>query len=200
MHKLNLAMTGLLAILLTFTSLSYASQQPDLNKIDALMQQHDYTAALEKCNADLASNPNNVTLLHIRIVLYKLTHQPEKARADFDKLIKTTNNKAQKHSLMAYKDAYFDKFSEAKKHIDDAIKLDPNKPDYYADRAEILMGQSTANSAAALKDVDTSLKLDPKFFGAYFARARIYEKLGEKEKAAEDFATAQKLKMQSINN
>ncbi len=99
---------------------------------------------------------------------------------------------------MAYKDAYFGKFNDAKIHIDEAIALDPKKPDYYADRAEILMDQSTSNSAAAFKDIDKSLELNPDFFGAYFARARIYEKLGDKQKAAEDFAQAQKLKAKAF--
>jgi tetratricopeptide (TPR) repeat protein len=200
MRTLNLAMTALLAILLTFTNVAYAAPAPDMNAIETLIQQKNYAAALEKCNVEITANPNNTTLLYTRIVLYSLTQQPEKANADFETLINATNDAAKKHSLMAYKAAYFGDFNEAKTHIDEAIKLDPNKPDYYSDRAEILMNQNPANSTAALQDIDHSLKLDPNYFGAYFARARIYEKLGEKDKAAQDFATAEKLKTQFIKN
>lgn len=189
----------MLAMSLTFINVSYAAQNPNLTNIDALMQKHEYIKALETTNAELATNPKNVELLHIRIVLYKLTKHPEKASADFAQLITLTKDDAHKHSLMAYRDAYFGNFTEAKKHIDEAIQLDPKKSDYYSDRAEILIDQSTSNSAAALKDIDKALELNANSFAAYFARARIYAKLGEKQKSAADFATAQKLKKEFVN-
>ncbi len=200
MRGINFALGLLLVNSLTTTNIAQASTVPantavNPNQIGMLLQQQALAQALVMVNAGLATDPNNTALLQQRIVIYKLMQQPDNARADFDKLISLSTSEADKNSLMAYKASYFNQFNDAKTYIDTAIRLDPNNPDYYSRRAEILMDLN--QSDAALADINKALELDPKFYGAYYARSRIYEKLGDKLKSEQDFAMAEKLKAEA---
>lgn len=169
------------------------------NKVTAInaetehyMHTKNYSRAIASCNKALGLDPDNVAALNQRIVLFSLMNAPEKARADLDKLIAIAKTPADKAASIAYKYKYFGQNTEAKAEIDKAIKLEPKNPHFYADRADILVKLKQFD--AALKDANKAIELDAKFYGAYFARARIYEAMGDNEKSKEDFKTAEKLK------
>jgi len=85
--------------------------------------------------------------------------------------------------------------------FDKAIKLLDQmriEEGYEEDRAEVYywLGRCLAKlnkSAEALAAYDESIRLDPQSAPAYRARGEVYEKLGEKTKAAADFARAKEL-------
>lgn len=66
------------------------------------------------------------------------------------------------------------------------IRLDPNYPDYYFDRADLL--QRMGDTAAALADYDTAITLTPPFWELHFNRADLRAWLGDTAGAVADLA------------
>jgi tetratricopeptide (TPR) repeat protein len=64
------------------------------------------------------------------------------------------------------------------------IGLDPNYPDYYFDRADLL--QKRGEDSAALADYDTAIALSPPFWEVHFNRADLLAKTGDAEGAIAD--------------
>lgn len=204
MSLLRLPAIFIIANLLSVVSFSAMAldKSDEIKKLNtatnSYIKKHDYKQALENSDKVLKLDPNNITALNKRIVIYMLTKQKDKATPDFDKLISLAQTPALKHAATAYKDSYFDKFTEAKDEMDQAIKLEPTNAAFYADRADIQI--KLKHDDLALADANKALELDPKFFGGYFARARIYKALGKHQEAKEDFAMAEKLKAAQVKN
>lgn len=68
-----------------------------------------------------------------------------------------------------------------------AIRLDPEFPDAYYNRANARYGKGEYD--AAIADYDEAIRLDPKFTMAYFERGRTFERLGDVEHALADYET-----------
>ena len=70
------------------------------------------------------------------------------------------------------------------KFFSEAIKIDPNYPSAYANRASVY--NDLGQYQNAIKDFDKAISLDSKFVGAYCNRAITYFNLGNTHEAIED--------------
>src|SRR6185369_16795632 len=83
------------------------------------------------------------------------------------------------------------RFREAMPDFDMSLRLQPQNPRAYLWRGEarLLLG----DREGAVQDYTASLDLDPNLAAAWYARARIYEKLGRHAEALRDAIQAQAL-------
>jgi tetratricopeptide (TPR) repeat protein len=58
---------------------------------------------------------------------------------------------------------------------------------------------SSGDQAAAMEELDRSLRLSPENAWAFYSRAQLYDKMGEKSKAADDYAVCLKKKGPKLN-
>lgn len=87
-------------------------------------------------------------------------------------------------------------YESAMEVFNQAIDIDPNKPEYYVSRAWLyhLMG----NDTYAFKDYEKALDIDPKHSSAYNSRGYVYYKRQEYDKAIDEYKRAIKIKSTSF--
>jgi tetratricopeptide (TPR) repeat protein len=77
------------------------------------------------------------------------------------------------------------RFDEAIADLDSAIALDPEKPELYVQRGQLVM--LLYEWDRVLENYNTALQLDPGFADAYFHRGVLYYSVMERQKALADF-------------
>ncbi|WP_329255506.1 tetratricopeptide repeat protein [Streptomyces sp. NBC_01478] len=77
------------------------------------------------------------------------------------------------------------------------IALDPNYPDYYFDRADVL--QKLGDDAAALADYGTAITLGPPFWELHYNRADLRARSGDTEGAIADLARVVELEPDQLD-
>ncbi|KAJ1914492.1 Serine/threonine-protein phosphatase 5 [Mycoemilia scoparia] len=93
--------------------------------------------------------------------------------------------KAEEIKLKANKLFGSKKYAEAIEEYSKAIKLNPNVPSYYTNRA--LCNIHTEAYGGAITDADKALELDPRFAKAYYRRATAHMALGKLQEARKDY-------------
>jgi predicted aspartyl protease len=79
-------------------------------------------------------------------------------------------------------------FSGALVALGQAIEINPGKPEYFYQRANVWLQMGNANSA--LTDFDQAVKLKPDYVAALLARSALYFRKGDKPNAVADLGTA----------
>ena len=120
---------------------------------------------------------------------YLHLHEYEKAEADFRKSLEL--NAHNPVALAGLADIFMAKpdASAALAEINKAIGIAPGIPGLYLERAEFLL--NLGRTAEALADTDMILKPFPRSPDAHLMKGRIYEAMGRKDEAVDEFRTAQ---------
>ncbi|MHC3470045.1 tetratricopeptide repeat protein [Streptomyces sp. 7R007] len=115
----------------------------------------------------------------LRLVTSALEHLDAELPADRHRLHRSVlvHNRGRVYAALG-------RLPEALADLTTVIGLDPNYPDYYFDRADMLhrLGEDTA----ALADYDTALALGPPFWEVHFNRADLRAATGDTEGALAD--------------
>lgn len=80
---------------------------------------------------------------------------------------------------------------KAMKDFDEAIRLDPNKSDYFVMRSAVWSTKKEYDKA--IKDLDEAIRLDPKSAVAFYNRGDAWKQKKEYDKAVNDFDEAIRL-------
>ena len=74
--------------------------------------------------------------------------------------------------------------------LDTAIRLDPNRPQYWLHRANARLRSPAADAAAVRADYDRALRLDPNNVDARLEYAEVLAKFGDRAAAADQYRQA----------
>lgn len=118
-----------------------------------------------------------------------------KARRDFETAIEMDNTRWRAHHNLAITQAVRGETKAALASLATVIRLNPEYPNAYFNRAEILFRSNQLE--ASLKDYDKVVELNPDDSSAYSARAHSYYALGKSEEALKDYSKAMDLSPQS---
>lgn len=111
------------------------------------------------------------------------------AAKDFERSLDQNENNTETLLKLAFTKLAMKKVAEARWHIDNVIKLDPNNAEAYNKRA---LTQENKNSAMA--DFNKAIELDPDNSDFYQNRGNLYAHMGNLDKALEDISKSISLK------
>lgn len=140
-----------------------------------LIQNPDY----EKVHSNLQIMFNKVDTPDVKIRLYEEVYKLASHRYDVNYELGTTYGK--KKNIL----------DKALFYLENAYKIDPNKPEIYKDLG-VGYGLSQ-NYPKALEFLEKAVKIDPKDFQMHINLGVTYQIMGEKEKAEQAFAKANEL-------
>jgi tetratricopeptide (TPR) repeat protein len=154
-----------------------------------------YDLALADYNRVLAALPGNVKCLEARARLYDMTGRLKEAIADYDAVIKSGSVGWQTWRHRAICNRRLKNYLESARDFETALKLggsscrDSQKMMYY--QAEMLfLGNDLKRSLACLNEI---IRRFPDFSGAYWTRAKVYDKVGKTDLASKDRLKARKI-------
>lgn len=153
-----------------------------------------YDLALKDYNKSLTMAPGNIPALESRARLYDMTGRLKEAIADYDCVLKSPQGNWQTWRHRAICNRRLKNYLESAKDFGTALKLagvcqDQQQMMYY--QAEMLfLGNDLPG---ALSRFDAIIKRFPDLSGAYWSRAKIYDKLGKADLAEKDRQKARKL-------
>lgn len=146
-------------------------------------QKKQYDEAIEYYNKALMEDNNRTSRNALR--------ELEKKKEKFEKEAYLDPAKAEEHREKGNEFFKAQKWAEAKKEYDEAIKRNPNQAKTYSNRAASL--QKLAAHPDALRDLDECLKLDPTFVKAYSRKGVSHFFMKEYHKALQAYEQGLKL-------
>lgn len=153
-----------------------------------------FDLALADYNKSLAIEPGNLSALASRARLYDMTGRLKEAIADYDCVLNSPKADWPTWRHRAICNRRLKNYLESAKDFGTALKLagqcrDAQQMMYY--QAEMLFLGNDLKGA--LKHFDAIIKQFPDFSGAYWTRAKVYDKLGKGDLAEKDRQKARKL-------
>lgn len=118
-----------------------------------------------------------------------------KARKDFETAIEMDNTRWRAHHNLAITQAVRGETKAALASLATVIRLNPDYPNAYFNRAEILF--RSHQFEAALQDYDKVVELNPDDSSAYSGRGHTFYAIGKSEEALNDYFKAMELSPQS---
>lgn len=153
---------------------------------------NDINKAMENFNKAISCDPNNASAYCNRGDVYGMFREYEKAINDYDKSISLNANNIIAYNNRGWTYIQLGIYDKAIEDLDRAIALDGKYSTAYKHRGVANMAKGRFD--LALADLDFSIHSDPTYLGAYEARAELFEKMGDREKAEQDRAKAKELK------
>lgn len=118
-------------------------------------------------------DPSNPEAWQARALTYAEEGELDKAVADFNKLLQDNKDNVTAHLALGEVLTNLEKYDEALKHIEQAIKLKPESSLGYTLRAKLHVAKKDLKAAVA--DLDQALKIEPRDVSALLLRARIHQ-------------------------
>jgi len=151
-------------------------------------RKRSYIRSIQACDAELASNPHDASLLGRRGEAKRKLGLNESAIVDFDAALSISPSSVLALAGRGAAKRALGKHEEAVADFDCALQLEPRN-------APLLVGRSTVlrhvgRAVEALADLDLALQLDPGNAGALQQRGEVRRKLGDLEQALADFNSA----------
>jgi tetratricopeptide (TPR) repeat protein len=197
---------------LQMNSGNQAAIQADIDRVNALMPRsaadfdargvvralrNDHAAALREYSAGLKHDPIDPALLVGRAGSYMALRNVTAAMADYDKLTEAYPNYAFGHHVRARGLTEQKQFAEAIKAHDRAIQLEPDRPQFFVERARTNLEQarsyavtSSSQLNTALADLDKAVAMNPAFPPAHYGRGLVHLERRDPDKAITDLNTA----------
>ena len=139
-------------------------------------------------NQAIVADPANADALRTRGVYYLSKGEVEKATEDLRKLLEHDNDSVIAHHALAEALIGEERYDEALKHLDEAVRVDPKSPNTHTLRARIHVMQSEVKKALA--DLDEALKIDRNNVAALLMRCRVHLSLDDAKAARADVERA----------
>ncbi|CEJ44475.1 TPR repeat-containing protein [Umezakia ovalisporum] len=153
--------------------------------------QGEWDLAVADFTQAIKLNPNYAGAYFCRGVVYGNQEEWDLALADFTQAIKLNPNDALAYNNRGIVYGEQGEWDLALADYTQAIKLNPNDADAYHNRGVVYGDQEEWDLAVA--DYTQAIKLNPNDAGAYHNRGVVYRKLGDINKAREDFQRAKQL-------
>jgi len=154
-----------------------------------LLQQRNYVAAMDICNALLAESANDPSVLGVRSQIHTAMGKYDLAMQDADRALSIDNNSdraryAKAELLFQQKD-----FRQALQQYDAAIKSNAQMTEAYAGKARALMGlQNFKDAMKVIEDaIKTSFRNDAEL---YYTRGLLNFQRGNHKLAIDDYDMA----------
>lgn len=117
-------------------------------------------------------DPSNADAWQGRALAYMDQGEFEKAVADFSSLLEENENNVNAHLALGEALTNLEKYDDALKHVEKAIKLNPESSLAYTLRARLHLVKEDAK--AAIADLGQALKVQPNDVNALMIRARVH--------------------------
>lgn len=154
----------------------------------------DYTKLIELSDIEYLSS-----ILSYRAESFFYAGMPEKAIADYNKIISIDSLNAYYYGYRGQIFRFIGDYKNAKSDFLKAISLKPTESWFYSQKG--LVEELAMNNEEALSDFSTSIQLEKLNSYTYFCRARLYEtKFNDKTKALEDYNTILSIDTNKGNN
>jgi len=154
-------------------------------------EKDDPREAIKRTTAYLKLFPDNSIKYTIRGDAYSEMKQYNKALADFNKSLELDPGLALAYYCRGTMLLSVNKARQALIELDSACKLEPDDPYYLTGRAEALF--ALGKTDIALADCNRAIEIDNHYFSAYYLRHKIYNSVGETEKAEADAKVIEEL-------
>jgi tetratricopeptide (TPR) repeat protein len=197
---------------LQINSGNQAAIQADFDRINAIVPRNaadfdargvaralrrDYVGAIAEYTAGLKDNPIDPALLTDRAGSYMALRNVTAALADYEKLAEAYPNFAFGHHYRGRALTEQKKFDAAIAAHDRAIQLDPDRPQFYAERGRTNLERarsylviSGTHLTMALADLDKAVAMNPSLAPAYYIRGLVHLERRDPDKAITDLSTA----------
>lgn len=166
-------------------------------KIQVLIAQKDYNGAIGLCSLLLESLPDEVQIRYLRGFLYQKTEDLEKARRDYEYLIKQNFSDANVFNNLGSIYAKNKQYEEAAGWFKKAIKESPGMAEAHENLAVLSLETKDYNSA--ISEYNKVIGLEPDNFNALYNLGMVYINQGDYLKAREQLERALSLKPGDIN-
>jgi tetratricopeptide (TPR) repeat protein len=157
-----------------------------------LLNRRMFAIGLEAALAELsdaeAALPVAPEVRELRAIAYLEYRQPEKARAEYEKLAAIKPRDARDHACRAHALYELGRPDEALAAYAEAIRLDPENAGLYHDRVEVLV--TLRRYGDGLRDCDRALALEPGNSAAHYNRGVCLVGLNRPDEAFADFTRA----------
>jgi len=157
------------------------------NRGIAYTQKGQYDRAIADHSEAIRLNPNYARAFGQRCVARYDKDDNEGAIADCSEALRLDNTL---NFLFNWRGSAYElkgDFDRAISDYTEAIKRIPNEPSVYGNRCMALIKKKEYRGA--LTDCDQAIRLAPKAIYGYYNRAKIYEALGERDRAIADYRT-----------
>jgi tetratricopeptide (TPR) repeat protein len=173
--------------------IAVGGDSPELHLIlgKAYFQHTQYDEALAELNKALAAEPN-LPFLHFNLgITYARLERDAQAEEEFRRDIVIDPDLADNFYQLGLLYASQQKTGEAEKAFREALRRDPNRSGAWFGLAKIY--QSQEKYPEALKAVTESIRIVPGSNKTHYLRGQVLQKLGRRDEAQAEFATAKKL-------
>ena len=176
----------IIGILLMMGVVFHAEAQSTWNDALRLLEQKNYIAAMDVCDALLAESANNASVLGVRSQIHTATGKYNLALQDADKAISIDKNSDRALFAKAEALLYGQKdFKQALLLYDAAIKSNAQMTEAYAGRVRAYIGMQ--NFKEALKVVEDAIKTFRNDAELYFLRGYLNFQRGVPKLAIDDY-------------
>jgi tetratricopeptide (TPR) repeat protein len=156
----------------------------------------NYDCQISESSNALKRNSKDPIAYYNRAVGYRLKGENEKALEDYTRAIELKPDFYQAYYNRSV--IYYD-LEQVKEATEDILKvLEINPKVYFAHYFFGLICYDHKDFEQALKSFNKAIELKPDYKKAYMYRAKVFDKLGEYEKAQSDLAELKKLENQSV--
>lgn len=161
---------------------------PHLTRAELLASQSRHAPAIEEYRRHLLDRPDDPQAhAHLALSLAALEDFPQ-ATHHAQQAVALAPDEGFPHYVLASVFAQRNRLADARRAIDEAIRLEPYVPHFFRIRG--LVSAEEYKWADALRDADAGLEIDPEDTDCLNLRARCLAKLGRKLEARESLATA----------
>ncbi|HEY2820640.1 MAG TPA: tetratricopeptide repeat protein [Candidatus Acidoferrum sp.] len=154
-------------------------------------EMEEYQSTIRSLTEYLKANPQNGIAYNNRGVAYSEIGQGEEALSDFEKAMEFSPDDPNPYMNRGDLYARAQPIGRVAEAIDDyarAISISPNNATFHRCMAHACLKINRLQEA--VDSFTNAIRLDPKFKRTYIERGETFEKLGNKEKAQEDFRRA----------
>jgi tetratricopeptide (TPR) repeat protein len=153
-----------------------------VNRAAARTSLAQYQLALEDCNQALRIEPiNSIALATRGWCIWQSSENAVLALVDLDEALKLSSRSARAQEYKGVVLLGSGNFEKAVTCFSNAVKIEPNKPSHYIQRA--LAFSALRQLEQALTDCDVAMKLAPKDGTIIATRGRIFQQLGKYDDA-----------------
>jgi tetratricopeptide (TPR) repeat protein len=165
--------------------------EASLSKAAQLIDLHKYSLALKEADAFLSSEPENARAYALKALAYMGKKQRVEALENAEKAVGLGPELEFSHYILGLVHLNLTKnFRTAELAINEALRINPENPDYYDVLAQLRMVKRDYKEALRL--CEKGLEIDPQNVDCRSTRARVLTKMGKKNAAREDLSEALK--------